>query len=393
MKTDTKAKISVPALSMVEHGFVREDRGLLPFPEPLKKFPKDFPSEFQEHNEMAENLPKYISSGLVRKYLDDLPPLPVEMLEGRYAELAFRNECFFVSAYAWAYCIWNVDAPHAESIPINRARTIHALAQKLGVQPILCYWMYAMNNFAKIDDTKPIRWGNISTLQNFASPPFNEDEDGFILPHVEIESEAGPGLCAIPRAQEAVLRDDGESYLENLQKMKQALLEMTETLKTIPSLSSPNWYFRYVRPWIFFFRQINYDGVGRFEMLKGETGAQSPSIISFDRALGVKHEKTGLTNHLQELRPYRPPLQEKWIKAVEQGPSLKNFILKDKSDRCIKESFNEANEALTEFRRTHFKTALMYIKDQGRGAIATGGTHYERFLPQLIKETEANMII
>lgn len=382
----------IPTLFFAENKIVREDRGLLPYPDPLEKFPDDFSGVFQEYNEVAENLPNYISSGSVRKRLEALPPLPVDMLEGKYAELAFRDECFFVSAYAWADCIWNVDAPHAESIPENRARTIHALALKIGVPPILVYWMYVMNNFALLDDTKPICFKNLRILQNFAALPFNEDEDGFILSHVEIEAESGPGLCAIPYAQLAALQGEGEEYIRYLEKISQTLLEMTETLKNIPSLCSPNWFFRYVRPWIFYFEQIVYDGVGHFEMLKGQTGAQSPSVISFVRALKISHKKTGLTDHLKELRPYRPPLQEKWLYAVEEGPSLKHFALKYKSDLRIKNAFNKANEALIAFRTAHFKAALMYIKDQGRGEIATGGTNYEKFLPQLIRETEANMI-
>lgn len=388
MKLSTK----IPTLFFTENKMLREDRGLLPYPDPLEKFPKDFSGIFQKYNEVAENLPKYISSGFVRKRLEELPPLPVDTLEGKYAELAFRDECFFVSAYAWADCIWNVDAPHAKSIPENRARTIHTLAAKLGIEPILCYWMFVMNNFAVLDNAKPIRFGNLRTLQNFAALPFNKDEDGFILPHVEIEAEAGPGLYAIPYAQLAALRGEGEEYVRYMEKIKQSLLEMTETLKTVPSFCRPNWYFRYVRPWIFYFKQIIYDGVGNFEMLKGETGAQSPSVISFDRALKISHKKTGLTDHLKKLRPYRPPLQEKWLSAVEKGPSLKHFALKYKNDSRIKDAFNGAHEALITFRTTHFKTALMYIKDKGRGEIATGGTHYEKFLPQLIRETEANMI-
>ena len=381
----------VPALEYVTDGMVREDRGLLPYPDPLAQFPSE-DAEFRPYDDMAVELPQLLYAGKLRARLEKLPVLPVEKLDGPAAIVAFRHFSYFVSAYAWADCVNNIDAPHATSIPANLAVPFDRLAKKLNSKPILAYAMYATNNFSVVDPKKPIRFQNLKLIQHFTIPPYNRDEYGFILPHVEIEAEAGPGLCAIPRAQQAVVQKDVADLTKHLWTMCKSLREMGETFSTMPKVCSPDVYFKHVRPWIFFFQNITYEGVGFFDRLKGETGAESPAIISFDRALGVHHEPSELIDHLTEIRDYRAPRERAWITAVEQGPSLRDFVLATRTDTKLCEAYNATLTALAQFRRQHLDTAIIYIKQKGRGPVATGGTHYEIFLGNLIEETKACVV-
>lgn len=383
----------IPALRLMRSYTVRKDRGLLPWPNPLKRFPPGLPDVFYEIDAIAERLPEYLYDGSIRMRLLQLPLVSLEKLDGSLLDLAFRHYSFFTSAYAWAECVKNLDASHARMIPYMLAVPFAAMGKKLGVPSILAYFMYAMHNFEIVDSTRPIQFDNLRLLQHFTIPPYDRDENGFILPHVEIEAKAAPGLLAIPRAQHGARESDKEKYIYSFWAMESSLRAMARVLKEIPLVCSPEVYYRHIRPWIFYFKEIYYEGVGYFPILKGETGAESPSILSFDRAFCIHHEPTGLTDHLRELVSYRPSKQAQWLRAIERGPSLKKFAQKYRNDHHIRGAFNAAHEALIDVRVAHYETALKYIKQKGRGDIATGGTHYEAFLTQLIRETRENMIL
>ncbi len=381
-----------------EETVISKKRGFLPKKDLHKRFcyPRENGELYRRYDEAAQNLPAMLYAGTLRAHLETLPSLPIESVgffDGASdAKLAFRHLSFFVSAYAWADCVTDIDAPHAKTIPANLAVPFVALAEKLCVQPILAYWSYALSNFAVLDNKKPIEFSNLRLLQHFTVPPYDRDESGFILPHVEIEAEAGLGLCAIVTAKNAVFHGDDDGFVSALSEISASLRTMSETFRTIPSVCSPDHYYLHVRPWIFYFKDITYEGVGHFDLLKGETGAESAAIMSFDRALGVLHTETELTKHLEQLEFYRTPEQRAWLRAIEESPSIREFAVLRKDDARVKDAFNDAHIALGEFRREHINAAVQYIKCKGRGDIATGGTHYERFLGKLIEETEANML-
>lgn len=385
--------IEIPAMRFVKSCEVSDGRGLLPLNDPPKEFPPQFLDEFKEYDEMSRLLPHYLYDRSLRKRLKKLPPIPYESLEGNFAKLALFRFLTFISAYAWAGCADNINARHARVIPENLAVPAAYLAAKFGVPPISTYDFYAKFNFELIDSAKPVQFKNLTLLQHFAIPPYDEDESGFILPHVEIEAEAGVGECAIPYAQEAACNNRRDAFINYMWLMEYSLSKMAETLKIIPSFCRKEVFNQHIRPWIFYFKNIEYKGVGFFPILKGESGAQSAAIESFIKALGIKHKHTSLVQHLKQLKKYRPSKEQFWLSAIERGPSIKKFVKKNKSDMAIKEVWEAVHEALINFRTEHYRLAIMYIKDQGRGKIATGGTHYEKFLPQLIKETKENMIL
>lgn len=378
-----------------------EERGLLPRENPFDYFPEEENFRvFEPVDYVARHLPELLYSGGIRDEVRNLPFIPLrkvkelcDLRDKRYAEMLFRHCSFIVSAYAWADCVKDIDAPHAVKIPANIAILFWFLAEQLRRKPILAYASYSMENFSLIDPEKPIRFNNLRLIQHFTIPEFQSHESGFILPHNDIEAKGGRGHVAIAFAQLAVSKGDKGEFVKNLLIMRDALMDMTQTLVMIPTVCSPDVYFIHVRPWIFYFKKIIYDGVGFFELLKGETGAESVGPTAHDYALRVRHTETELTKHLDALKEYRPLRQQDWLMRILIGPSLKKFAVEHKNDSAVKNAFNEADEALVELRRAHLRLAIQYIKEKGRGDIATGATHYEKFLGQLIKDTEDNMII
>jgi indoleamine 2,3-dioxygenase len=87
------------------------------------------------------------------------------------------------------------------------------VSQRLGRPPVLSYASYALDNWRRLDDSRPIELGNICLLQNFFG---GQDEEWFVLIHVAIEAQAGPGLAAILAAQKAVAADQAERVADQL---------------------------------------------------------------------------------------------------------------------------------------------------------------------------------
>jgi len=176
--------------------------------------------------------------------------------------------------------------------------------------------------------------------------------------------------------------------------MRNSMTKMVEASQFIAEVCDPDLYYKHVRPWIFSLKNIRYEGVRRcgifpgwFWRLRGETGAQSPAIPSFDAFLGIQHKISGLTIHIRAMRRYRPPEQNQWLDAIRRGPSLREFVKEHTDNDRLKNAFNDVHDALYEFRRMHKRLAETYILAKDRGTTGTGGTHLIKFLSWLMQST------
>ena len=385
----------VPAFVFIDNGRVRGDRGLLPYPDPIARFPDS--SEFRVYDEFAEALPHLLYGDFLfsaaKVAFQKLPSLPVEKLVGHELKRACRQINFFVSAYAWLGCSkFGIHSKHDTFIPANLALPAWKANRKLGVKyPVLNYDSYAMNNFRLASGSR-LHFKNLELLQHFLPPHLAEYEAGFILPHVEIEAEAGLGMVAIPMAQVAVNCRDAMVSAYYISCMRNALDKVADTMRMIPSVCDPDKYFQFVRPWIFGFREILFEDVAWFREVRGESGAMSPSIRSFEIALGIQYDEK-ISAILDEFNDQRTGEQREWLFAVAQGPSIKEFVRENHGNAHLRDAFNAANEGLLKVQEAHREMTLLYIKTKGQGDTATGLTHYENFLDAIIRATKENIIL
>ena len=151
-------------------------------------------------DEMARNLPKYLMGSDFRSRVQSLPPFKMDALasegEVRRAMLALS---YIGMAYQWS----ENDAAHV--IPSVLAKPWYELGVKVGRPPILSYVSYSIDNWYRLDPSKEIECGNIALLQCFLG---GQDEEWFILIHIDIEKKAGIALHAIELAQKAVVAND-----------------------------------------------------------------------------------------------------------------------------------------------------------------------------------------
>jgi indoleamine 2,3-dioxygenase len=346
-------------------------------------------------DEMGKNLPKYLMGTNFRQRVKDLPAFKIETLktDGEIRR-AFLILSYIGQAYQWS------DNEPAHVLPAVLAKPWYEVGKLVGRPPILSYTSYSIDNWYLLDKKGPIECGNIALLQCFLG---GQDEEWFILIHIEIEKKAGKALKAIEDSQKAVAAQDLDALEKALTNLRNGIKAMYDVLARMPERCDPYVYFHRVRPYIFGWKNnpslpngVVYEGVeeyqGKGQTFRGETGAQSAIVPALDAVLGIVHEQDQLRDYLMEMRQYMPPMHVKFIEAAENGPSVRNFVMACNKE-SIKKLFNESVELVADFRALHLEYAGTYIHAQSQktpgnpSAVGTGGTPFMVYLRKHRDET------
>ena len=375
---------------------ITEEFGYLPSYDPAQSLS----AGNEEWDQFGKDLPKLLMGTNFRKRVNALPKFNIDKLNGE-AEIqrAMLVLSYIGQAYQWS------DNKAATVMPEVLAKPWYEVGKLVGRPPILSYQSYASDNWRRFDKTGPIECGNIGLLQCFLG---GQDEEWFILIHIDIEKKAGKALKAIEEAQAAVVAQDAEKVEAALIKMRAALTAMYEVLGRMPERCDPYIYFHRVRPYIFGWRNnpslpdgVVYEGVDEYkgvgQKFRGETGAQSAIIPAMDGVLGIEHEKDELRDYLMEMRTYMPPKHVAFIQAVEAGPSVRNFVTTIKKS-SLTQVFNDCIELVANFRAMHLEYAGTYIHAQAQAtpgnpsAVGTGGTPFMIYLRKHRDETKKQTV-
>lgn len=400
------------------------NRGFLPTVDPLIAVP----AELGPWCKIAEQLPKLLIAGKVRQTVEAV--LTIEDVSNRSSEVlktesaadkshivsisieklnnnkpALERAMLAFSYIAHAYIWGKADPP--QSLPSQLAVPWCQVATKLGRPPVLSYASYALHNWKRIDKDGPIELGNIALVQNFLG---GADEEWFVLVHVDIEAKAASAMAAILPAQQAVKDHDAFYLKECLNTIDESLSSIYSTLERMPEHCDPYIYYHRVRPYIHGWKDqpsfpngLMYEGVesykNRPQFLRGETGAQSSIIPALDAALGVVHDNDRMRHYLDEMRDYMPPGHRAFIKSIEQGPSVRDFVMqRAQSQKKLHDVYNSCVQWLEKFRTKHLEYARDYIFAQSQrspnnpSAIGTGGTPFMPYLEKHRDETAQHLL-
>ena len=375
---------------------ITEEFGYLPTYDPAQSLS----AGNEEWDQFGKDLPKLLMGTSFRSRVKALPKFNIEKLSGEAeVQRAMLILSYIGQAYQWS------ENTAAHVMPANLAMPWYEVGELVGRPPILSYQSYASDNWRRFDKGGDIACGNIGLLQCFLG---GQDEEWFILIHIEIEKKAGKALKAIEDAQHAVLENDAEKVEAALIKLRNALAAMYEVLGRMPERCDPYIYFHRVRPYIFGWRNnpslpdgVIYEGVDEYkgvgQNFRGETGAQSAIIPAMDGILGIEHERDELREYLMEMRTYMPPKHVAFIEAVEAGPSVRNFAISTKRS-SLTNVFNESVELVAKFRAMHLEYAGTYIHAQAQAtpgnpsAVGTGGTPFMTYLRKHRDETKVQTI-
>ena len=126
---------------------VSPNRGFLPAQDPLRQLPKPFTT----WEDVAQQLPKLLTSDQLHSTIVDLPPFPSDQIHDR-REL--ERAMVLLSYLGHAY-VWGGSRP-ATVLPESVAVPWHHVAERLGRPPVLSYSSYSLHNYFRFDDTREI---------------------------------------------------------------------------------------------------------------------------------------------------------------------------------------------------------------------------------------------
>jgi indoleamine 2,3-dioxygenase len=348
-----------------------------------------------------------LSARRVRQFIDEQPSL-LPAIPSSWREDECRAAMRILSFAGHAY-VWETPGQPAVKLHSHLARPWYALAQKLGRPPVLSYASYALDNWRRFDPTKPIQLDNIVLLQNFLG---GLDEEWFVVVHIQIEQQAGPGLEGLLRAINGAARGNDDEVLLGLQGLASAQTAMRDTLLRMKERCDPYVYYTRVRPYIHGWKNspslpdgLIYDNVEAYaqqpQQFRGETGAQSSIVPCLDAALGIHHAPDPLTVYLQEMREYMPPQHRALIQALEgqtdnQGRALLSGYVRDRRQGHpeLWSAYCASVDLLAQFREIHIGYADSYINRQHQTsttnptAVGTGGTPFMTYLQKHLDETK-----
>jgi len=372
----------------------------------LSPDPREQVTDCSPLNDLGQKLPKLLTARRVRPFIDGQPAL-LSSIPASWQKEDYRAAMRILSFAGHAY-VWESPNHPAGALPAQLAQPWYEIAQRLGRPPVLSYASYALDNWRRLDPSKPIALDNIVLLQNFLG---GLDEEWFVLVHVQIERQAGPGLAGLLQAMQGAALDREPEVVRGLRALASAQTQMRDTLLRMKERCDPYVYYTRVRPYIHGWKNsptltqgLLYGGVaayaGRPQTFRGETGAQSSIVPCLDAGLGIAHAPDPLTVYLQEMREYMPPRHRAFLQSLEQAvddrgrPLLAAYTRGRKTQSPdLWTAYCACVDLLAQFRDIHIGYADSYIHRQHQSyvsnptAVGTGGTPFMAYLQKHLDET------
>jgi indoleamine 2,3-dioxygenase len=340
----------------------------------------------------AHDMPALMVSSRVRPVLDSLPMLDVSKLTAALMHIDFRAIERLMQMYSYfgnAYV--HGDGALSSRIPATIAVPLVGLSALVERPPILSYSGYVLANWRRTSMHTPVTADDLRLIQQFLGV---RDESWFVLIHVEIEHKAASAVGNLQDAVEAADAGDAHGLETALTGIHEAVERMIAVFRRMPQACDPNVYWAKVRPYIFSYDQIVYEGVEAFagqpQSFRGQTGAQSSVVPALVAGLGLNHEQTGLTEHLNVMKAYMPRPHREFINRM--GLSVVRQFVQASGRPALIEAYNACLRRVAEFRTLHYHFATEYIFKKVSNPVGTGGTIFMDWLKQLIIETEAQFV-
>jgi indoleamine 2,3-dioxygenase len=350
---------------------------------------------------MGARLSDLITAGTVHKILAQLPEIDMKAELPKLSDAQMRklmvHYSFIIQTYVWG------EKEVGDVLPRNLAVPYAELAAAIGQFPLLPYSSYTLDNWGRLDPDGPISLENIYVIQNFID---GQDENWFIMVHVEIEAKAGAALAAMPALIAAADARDVEKTAEGLKAVLSAWENINPVFDRMIEKCDPYIYYNRVRPYIHGWKGnpalpdgVLYEGVfgNARQSFRGQTGSQSSIVPTMDALLGIAHENDPLREYLDELHAYRPPKHRRLIEAVAEKSRLRAFVI-DSGEAKLITLYNKIVDHVQKFRTRHLEYAAHYINKQAQSddgnpvEVGTGGTPFMKYLKKHRDESRAHYI-
>lgn len=428
-----KPELDLEEFEVTRHGF-------LPSEQPLAHLPNSY---YEPWESLARDLPQLIKSRTIREEIRRLPILSRGKLHNEeewrraYVVLAFLTHAYVWgddhpaqvrSLYSTSTC-----AKVVQILPACLAIPFTSVSEHFELPPVATYAALCLWNYQHTD-SQDLDFEDCDALRMMHNITGTEDEAWFYLISVMVE---GQGARSIPLMVDAIRAADQEDYrfvIESLHELRNIINHLGKLLERMYERCAPGVFYHEIRPVLAgsknmaaagLPRGIFFDfgnGQGDWKQLRGGSNAQSSLIQFFDAVLGVVHRSTGdLTNNgskrdvpfHEEMRQYMPGTHRRFLDRVTKMANLRELALRQSSHPLqseLREAFQNAVQALSDFRGIHMQIVARYIiipsrqasvpgrlnlavasqaeRNDSKSLTGTGGTDLIPFLKQTREETD-----
>lgn len=289
---------------------------------------------------------------------------------------------------------WLVGPGATTTIPASISVPLIALSRTLGRKPITHHGTIVLDNWRRLDTTKPLAMDNVDTLVSFRG---SIDEKWFFLSTVGAELAGAPVLPRLLDAVNAAEQGDLQRLGDTLRAISALISATTTAFLSVRESCDPYIFYTYVRPYLASWPApgVTYEGTGIGPVVyNGGSAAQSALLQSIDAALGITHEHELTRGFLMSMRDYMPPRHRAFVEDVGRGSTVRAVVARS-DDVAVLACYNACIAAMDELRRKHMGLVSEYITRQmppSASAIGTGGTNFNDFLRQTRVETVTSKI-
>jgi indoleamine 2,3-dioxygenase len=391
----------------------------------------------------SEGVPGLLSQPgeLQKAVFSTLPNLLKEcrkVAHDRFAMQAlYRAYTFLSSAYLLepAFHTFRLTGDYGKAnniLPAKLSQPLCFVAGQLDVYPWLDYsYAYSLGNVTFKDPNLRTAealydYNNLKMACSFSG---GEDENGFIMLHVDINQYSPDLISAIRSTLQGLVEFDPVYVSKGLRQCYETMVKINQRRKLMWQASDHHRYndFRIFIMGIkgneeLFGEGVLYEGVSSENNLKaktensfdtsshtsrnlhsyrGQTGAQDSIIPTVDIFTGLDsfYPQNELTEYLMDLRTYRPKVFQRYLNDLREDCSNMFDLISDLCVRSDSRSDSQSNDptpliyllALVEqvyfFRNGHWQFVQKYIMKNTRYSKATGGTPILRWIPNQIDAT------
>lgn len=360
---------------------ISRTRGFVPDPDPLDRLPKGF----EPWEAALADLPALIMNFQARRRIAEIPELSIDAL----ATDGERERAMVILSSLTMAHVWAGQTPDF-TLPRNIAVPFVAVAKQLGRPPIVQHATLVLNNWRRLDKSKPIVLDNLDTQATFTG---GFDEKWFYLATLGVELAGAPAMVALAEAAERS-RDASDTELaQSLAKVEAGIRAMTAALMRIRERCDPYIFYHRIRPYLAGWPApgLTYSGASDIpQVWSGGSAAQSALLQSIDAALSIEHEKPVTRDFLDAMLQYMPPKHRAFVAELR-----KRSVLRERASRgsaSLRDGYNACITATDEIRKKHIGITSAYILKQasvvvGPGTTGTGGTDFVEFLRESRIET------
>jgi indoleamine 2,3-dioxygenase len=338
----------------------------------------------------ARRLPAMIEGQTLRRDLQSMPVFDMSPI-AEVSDLRITERLFQIYSHLANAFVWCDQGDPASFVPEAVAVPLVQLAHMVERPPIVPYASTGLANFERIDPNGPHELENLRCIQKLVAI---EDESWFHLVHVEIEAHAGAAIFALIEAARLAKLSDVAGVEAELAKVPSVFDKMIRSFRRITERCDTNAYYHTLRPYLFGFDGIIYEGVAEFDgkpmTFRGESGAQSTVIPAIKALIGLQHSHGGLSEDLEDMKSYMPKPHRALLARID--PTVIRTFVERSDNPNLREVYNLCLERMADFRSLHLKMAHAFIAQKVKDPRGTGGTDFMKWLTQLRDETAQQMI-